>query len=141
LSTNLKSASKLPLEVDVPFWYGTIAAPSSAPGTTAGGTFADAVMAVADAVTVMSYRNTATGPNSIVDVGTDMLTRAQTAGKPVRLGAETNATPGCAYRSFVGLTDFQLETAVDQVEAAVDGYQTFRGMAIEDYNGWSVLAP
>jgi hypothetical protein len=135
--SQLKAAYPLPLEADVPFWYGTYPAPAGATGPT----LADAVLSVVDAATVMSYRDTATGANSIVDVGTDMLTRAQAAGKPVRLAAETNPTPDCAVCSFSAATATQLQAALSQVETVAGSYRTFDGMAVEDYNGWSGLAP
>lgn len=132
----LKAASALPLEVDVPFWYGTIAAPAPA---APGATLADAVLAAVDAVTVMSYRNTASGGNSILGVGADMLVRAQVLDKPARLAAETNATPDCGNCSFAGLPASALQGALDEVETAAAGYATFNGMAVEDYAGWSKL--
>ena len=132
----LKAASSLPLEIDVPFWYGTIPAPASAPGAA---TLADAVLSAVDAITVMSYRNTATGSNSILDVGTDMLQRAQVANKPVRLAAETNPLSDCSYCTFAGMPASALQTALDDVEAVGAGYTTFHGMSVEDYTGWSAL--
>lgn len=137
LLSALKAASALPLEVDVPFWYGTIPAPGQA---APGATLADAVLAAVDAVTVMSYRNTATGSNSILDVGIDMLQRAQAANKPVRLAAETNPVSGCNYCSFAGMSASALQTALDDVEAVGAGYTTFDGMSVEDYAGWSALS-
>lgn len=131
----LKASSSLPVEVDVPFWYGTIPAPAGS----SGATLADAVLAVVDEVTVMSYRSTATGAYSITDVGTDMLTRAAAAGKPLRLGAETNPTPGCSNCSFAGISASTFSTALNAVNAAAARYRGYSGIAIEDYTGWSAL--
>ncbi|WP_449066550.1 hypothetical protein [Planomonospora algeriensis] len=91
----LQADSTLPLEADVPFWYGEIPL-----GT--GTTLADRVLAQVDAVTVMSYRDTATGPNSMTDIAADMLTRGAAAGRPVRLGAETAPLDDCPHCTFAG---------------------------------------
>ena len=55
-----------------------------------------------NAVTVMSYRDTATGANSMTAVGADMLTRASAAGKNVRLAAETQNLPDCTHCTLPG---------------------------------------
>lgn len=125
------AASGLPLEADIPFWYNTIATGST--------TLADGVLARVDAATVMSYRNTATGPNSITDIGSDMLARGAAVGVPVRLAAETNPLSDCPTCTFAGSSSTTLDAAlavVDQTEAASSAYA---GMAIEDYDGWRAL--
>lgn len=125
------ATSGLPLEADIPFWYNTIATGST--------TLADGVLARVDAATVMSYRNTATGPNSITDIGSDMLARGAAVGVPVRLAAETNPLSDCPTCTFAGSSSATLDAAlavVDQTEAASSAYA---GMAIEDYDGWRAL--
>ncbi|WP_412735026.1 hypothetical protein [Krasilnikovia sp. MM14-A1259] len=131
LFDDLQADDARPLEVDVPFWYDTIAAE--------GGTLADAVLARVDAVTVMSYRDTATGPNSMMDVGSDMLLRGGAAGIPVRLGAETAALPDCPYCTFAEEGRQQLDATLDDVDQAAAGYPAFAGIAVHHYGSWSTL--
>jgi hypothetical protein len=117
------------LEVDVPFWYGTVARPD-------GSTLADAVLARVDAVTVMSYRDTADG---IVTVGADMLVRGDRAGKPVRLAAETRPLADCGYCTFAQEGRKALQQALGQVDSASVKHAAYRGVAVHDVDGWRAL--
>jgi hypothetical protein len=119
------------LEVDVPFWYDTVPAP--------GGTLADAVLARADAVTVMSYRNAATGENSIAGVGADLLRRGTAAAKPVRLAAETRPTPDCGRCSLHDTNRRHLRTLLASVDASARQFPAFAGIAVHDYGAWRTL--
>ncbi|WP_449065941.1 hypothetical protein, partial [Planomonospora algeriensis] len=133
LLAKLRDADPRPLEADVPFWYGTVPA--------GGSTLADAVLARVDAVTVMSYRDTATGPGSIIGVGEDMLLRGRRAGRPVRLAAETLALPDCPYCTFHEQGRRALDTALSAVDAASVFYPAYAGMAVHDYAAWTALRP
>lgn len=138
LLARLQSADARPLEVDVPFWYDTVAAPSG------HGTLADDVLAQVDAVTVMSYRDSAA---AMVDVGRDVLQRADrlaaTTGRrvPVHLAAETNPLSGCSYCTFAEEGDAALRQALDAVDAAGAAYPSYVGTAVHDLTGWSLLRP
>jgi hypothetical protein len=129
----LRDADPRPLEADVPFWYGTV--------PVGGSTLADAVLARVDAVTVMSYRDAATGPGSIIGVGEDMLLRGRRAGRPVRLAAETLALPDCPYCTFREEGRRALDTALSAVDAAAVFYPAYAGMAVHDYASWTALRP
>jgi hypothetical protein len=129
----LRDDDPRPLEADVAFWYGTI--------PVGGSTLADEVLALVDAVSTMSYRDTATGPNSMLDVGTDMLVRGQAAAKPVRLGAETGATPDCLNCTFYEEGEAALETALTTVDGLATAYTSFNGMAVHHYRSWIELRP
>lgn len=123
----------LGLEADVPFWCGTIASGRS--------TLADRLLRRVDGVSVMSYRDRATGADSITDIGADMLARAALAGVPARLGAETNPLPDCAGCTFFEEGAAALDTALAQVDATESGAPAYAGMAVEDYDGWRDLRP
>ena len=131
----LQAATALPLEADVPFWLWTLA--------TADGTPVDAaVLARVDQVTVMSYRDTVTGADSITDVAARTLAAGVTAGKPVRLAVETNdlgSDPVAAKQTFYGTTEAAVNTALDQVDAAEAGVSSYAGMAVHDYAGYAAL--
>lgn len=129
----LRTDDARPLEVDVPFWYGTI--------PVGGSNLADEVLARVDAVTTMSYRDTATGTNSMLDVGTDMLVRGRAAGKPVRLGAETLATPDCVNCTFYEEGQAKLESALTTVEGLAKSFTSFNGIAVHHYLSWTQLKP
>ena len=131
----LQAATTLPLEADVPFWLWTLNA--------ADGTPVDAaVLARVDKVTVMSYRNTVTGTDSITDIAARTLAAGVTAGKPVRLAVETNdlgSDPVAAKQTFYGRTEAAVNTALDQVDAAEAGVTSYAGMAVHDYAGYDAL--
>ncbi|MEV6930359.1 hypothetical protein AB0M46_38565 [Dactylosporangium sp. NPDC051485] len=133
LLDQVSSATDLPLELDVPFWLPTVAVPDG------GGNLADAVLARTDGVTVMSYRNTATGANSMVGVADDLLRRAGKVAKPVRLGAETQPLGDCAYCSFHGSTATQLHQTLAAVDSAAQRYPAFAGIAVHQYDTWITL--
>jgi hypothetical protein len=127
----LQAQSPAPLEADVPFWYATV--PSGA------GNLADQVLARVDAVTVMSYRDTATGPNSMMDVATDMLGRGSAAGKPVRLAAETQQLADCPYCTFYEEGQAQLARTLTTVDTAARAYPGYAGIAVHHYDSWVAL--
>ncbi|MCW2867736.1 MAG: hypothetical protein JWR20_1924 [Marmoricola sp.] len=133
----LQEASTLPLEADVAFWLDTVA-------TSAGGPLDDAVAGLVDALTVMSYRTTATGPDSITAVGAHALATGAAHGIPVRLAVETHdlrPDPDWRKQTFFG----QRRSAMALVTAAVDrasaGSPAYRGIAVEDHAGWTAMKP
>lgn len=119
----------LPLEADVPFWYQTV--------PVGGRTLADEVIDRVDALTVMSYRDTATGPNSIMDVAADLLGRASAAALPVRLAVETQPVSECSYCSFARRGE--LDSVLRQVDASAARYGAFEGVAVHQYDSWAAL--
>ena len=120
-----------PVELDVPFWLPTV--------QVGGENLADAVLARVDGVTVMSYRNTATGGNSMLGVADDLLRRAGKAAKPARLGAETQALGDCAYCTFHGGTDSAMRATLSDVDRAAQRYAAFEGIAVHQYDTWTAL--
>jgi hypothetical protein len=120
-----------PVELDVPFWLPTV--------QVGGENLADAVLARVDGVTVMSYRNTATGGNSMLGVAEDLLRRAGKAAKPARLGAETQALGDCAYCTFHGGTGSAMRATLSAVDRAAQRYAAFEGIAVHQYDTWMAL--
>ncbi|MGI5177086.1 hypothetical protein ACQEVZ_12215 [Dactylosporangium sp. CA-152071] len=125
----VRTAGPEPLDADVPFWLATVPAGK--------GNLADAVIARVHAITVMSYRDSATG---VVGVGADLLARGQSAGRPVRLAAETQPLADCAYCTFASGTRSALSTALSTVDTEAARYTSFNGIAIHDYDSWSSMA-
>ncbi|GGK34542.1 hypothetical protein GCM10010124_28970 [Pilimelia terevasa] len=130
----LQREAALPLEADVPFWWGEV--------SVAGRNLAAETLRRVDAATVMSYRNTATGPNSMWDVGGDLLAHGARAGKPVRLAAETGPTAGCGHCSFAGRPAADLDATLAAVDAAALAAPApaFAGIAVHHYDAWRRLA-
>jgi hypothetical protein len=106
-------------------------------------TLTDAIIDNTDQIIIMSYRNVESGGNGIWDICQDGIARAHAAGKPARCAAETNdASP--ASNTFYGQTAHAMGNVLAQVDAlALQSFSTssYRGIAIEDYAGYSALAP
>jgi hypothetical protein len=131
LLDKLRTASTLPLEADVPFWYGEY--------RVGGKNLADEVLKRVSAITVMSYRDTATGANSIMAISRDWLNRGAVAGKRVRLGAETVALPDCGHCTFHEEGATRLAQELAKVDAATRTAPAFGGIAIHRYGTWRNL--
>jgi hypothetical protein len=133
LLDTLRAGSTLPVEADVPFWYGQY--------TVGKQNLADEVLKRVKGVTVMSYRDTGTGPNSMVAVSQDWLKRGAAAGKRVRLGAETNPLPDCTYCTFAEEGAKRLTQELAKVDKATHPAGAFGGVAIHRYGTWRALRP
>jgi hypothetical protein len=131
LLDKLRAASTLPIEADVPFWYGQY--------TVGGKNLADEVLRRVKAVTVMSYRDTATGPNSVLAVSADWLRRGAVAGKRVRLGLETGPLADCTHCTFAEEGATRLGAAMAEVDAATRTSPAFAGIAVHRYGTWRDL--
>lgn len=129
------AASGVPVELDISFWLHEIAAPG-------GGRLDEAVLARVDAVTVMSYRDTATGPDSITGLGAAALGAAARAGKPARLAVETNYLGSTAVdqkQTFHGERRARMTTVMSEVDAALAGSTAYAGIAVHDRRGWAAM--
>ncbi|MGN6781167.1 MAG: hypothetical protein ACTHJH_06675 [Marmoricola sp.] len=132
----LRADTTLPLEVDVSFWLWTISTDSGQP-------LDAAVLQRVDGYTIMSYRNTTTGTDSITDIGAHELATAAAAGKRSRLAVETNYLGSDATstkQTFYGTTKTALASALNTVNSAEANVAGYAGIAVEDYNGWTALA-
>ncbi len=131
LLDRMRAASTLPLEADVPFWFGQFSVGRR--------NLAAEVLRRVNGVTVMSYRDTAIGPNSMLAVSRDWLARGKAAGKRVRLAAETGPLPDCRHCTFheEGAVALTLELA--KVDAATRQTAAFGGIAVHHYGAWRTL--
>ncbi len=121
------------LVVDVQFAYGSVDAPS--------GTFADAILRRVDEVTVMSYRDTARGSNSLLAVSRDWRVRGERAGVPVRLAVETNPSTEGEHVTFAEEGERAMLRVLRAVDDRLRGTATYAGFAVHDLDGWQALAP
>ena len=130
----LSGDTTAPVEADVPFWLHE----HQVDGRPAD----EAVMGAVDSVTVMSYRDTATGPDSISGVGAAALATASRLGRPVRLAVETRwlgDDPVSAKQTFHGATQRQMDRVLADVDAAVAGHPTYAGIAVHDVVDWAAM--
>ncbi|WP_203898035.1 hypothetical protein [Virgisporangium aliadipatigenens] len=129
----LAAATTKRVEADVPFWLGQL--------TVGRKNLATEVLSRVDAITVMSYRNTVTGPNSVMDIGRDFLTRAAAARKPARLAVETQPLAECAHCTFSGMSAATLDRALTSIDTTGNATSTgYAGVAVHHYDSWRSLA-
>lgn len=136
LLDDLARATALPVEADLAFWLDEV--------KVNGQRLDVAALARVDAVTVLTYRTVATGPDSITALGGRALDAGARAGKPVRLAVETRQLgddPVAAKQSFAGHTRTELDRVLAEVDAAEATSASYRGMAVHDRVGWTELAP
>ncbi len=131
LLDKVRTGSTLPLEADVPFWFGQ--------HRVGGRNLADEVLKRVTAVTVMSYRDAGTGTNSMLAVAQDWLRRGAAVGKRVRLGAETGPLPDCGYCTFHEEGATRLAEELAEVDAATRATPAFGGIAVHHYASWRTL--
>jgi hypothetical protein len=133
LLEKLNAATTLRLEADVAFWYGEVSLPKKQ-------NLATELLRRVDAVTVMSYRDTASGPNSVTAVGADFLRRGAALGRPVRLGVETLPLAECAHCTFAEEGAGALDAALAEIEMIASAQASFAGIAVHHYDSWRRLA-
>lgn len=131
----LAADTSLPFEADVAFWLHELTTP-------AGVRLDEAVLSLVDAVTVMSYRDTATGVDSITGTGAATLAAAAAAGKRARLAVETRflgEDPVAQKQTFHGETRRHLDTVLAEVDAAMADHPSYAGIAVHDRAGWAAM--
>jgi hypothetical protein len=124
----------LPVEADISFWLHQ--------HVVDGRRVDEAVLARVDAVTVMTYRDTATGPGSITALGAAALDAAARAGKRARLAVETNWLGDDAVsrkQTFFGSSRAALASALATVDGALRDHAAYAGVSVHDVAGWQAL--
>jgi hypothetical protein len=135
LLRRLADDGSLHLEADIAFHLHKVAMPS-------GESLESAVMGMVDAVTVLSYRNTVTGVDSITDVAASALHTAARLDIPCRLAVETKylgRDPVHRKQTFHGLGKPALNRALDAVDRAKPDVDVYAGIAVHDYEHWRTL--
>jgi hypothetical protein len=131
----LAAECPLPLEADIAFHLHMVP-------TATGDSLETAVMRVVDAVTVLSYRNFVTGPDSIIDISASARAEAQRLSVPCRLAVETKYLgddPVSRKQTFHGLGKRALNDALSRVDGILVNTPTYAGMAVHDYEHWVKL--
>jgi hypothetical protein len=126
------------LEVDVQFADADYTQALGFP-TDGYSSFGEALVALTDELTVMSYRTILDGNNGLVTISAPMLALATQQDKPMRLAIETSKDPADPQDSFWGHPQVDVRKmlkAVDNVEATSTAYN---GTSVEDYVSWTEL--
>ena len=135
LLRQLQDASPLRLEADIAFHLHTVS-------TASGESLESAVMRVVDAVTVLSYRNTVSGPDSITDVARSAVTTASRRGVPCRLAVETKdlgADPIVTQADLPRARQGRPRPRPGRRRPRLVDVAVYRGLAVHDYDHWRAL--
>jgi hypothetical protein len=131
----LADEGSLPLEADIAFHLHLVS-------TDSADNLETAVMRLLSAVTVLSYRNTVTGPDSITEVAASAVRSAASVGIPCRLAVETQylgPDPVSRKQTFHGLGKGVLDAALSELDGLYVDNPTYAGMAVHDYEHWLEL--
>ena len=131
----LSATCPLRLEADLAVWLHMVPTASGTP-------LDEAVLRLVDAVTLLSYRNVPTGPDSITEIARLTLGKADRLGIPCRLAVETNDLgPGPVQRkqTFFGRGHAAMTSALEVVDAETARVPSYAGMAVHDLDGWRAL--
>jgi len=117
------------LELSLPWWYHTI--------TYGESTLDVAAISAVDQITIVTFDDSVTG------IQNDALNAAAIAdaqNKPYRLASETN-TVDTDWITFAGQSNTEMLTVQNAVSQTLLTKPNYLGFAVEDYTGWSALAP
>ena len=92
-----------------------------------------------DEVTVLAYRNFAEGPDGTVHLVSLEMDYADTVGKKVMIGQETQEDLFPAYVTFGGSSCARLNQELKKIEKAVGNRPSFGGFAIHHYESYRKL--
>ena len=120
----------IPASADIPFWLHTLlTADKSA-------TLSSWMMQQYDSITIMAYRDSASG---ILDVAEAQLAEGDAVGTPVYVGVETNPTSEGNTITFYEEGAAYLNNQLARVTKQAGKHDSFAGIAVHDYAGWSTL--
>lgn len=128
------AALKLPLEVDMPFWFDEILYKN----TYGKGVLAEWVIANTASVTLMAYRDTAT---TITELVKNEVAYAEKYGKVVVVGIETGQTDEGDHVSFYEEGETYMENELAIVTARYARTQGFGGIAVHHVDSWKTMKP
>lgn len=122
------------LGVDMPYWL----AWEPAPG---GGTVAQAVLARADSVGIVTFVDHAAGQDGILALSADAVAQTVAAGVPFTIGVETDtpAVAGGAEWTFGDDGADVLAAEVQVVHDALVATPGYRGVSVQHYRTWREL--
>lgn len=126
----------VPLELDVPFWFDGQTYSNSTYGQ---GTLSDWVTRNTDSITIMAYRNTATGSNGINALVSHEISYASNVGKSVTVGVETQNLPDTPTLTFYGSGQAVMMDVLSQVASTYQTSPSFSGFAIHSFESWMQL--
>lgn len=130
----IERASDVPVELDLAHWYHEV--------TVDGGRLDEAALGRVDAVTVLAYRNLATGPDGTLAIAAATVGAAIAQAVPFRIGQETNALGDDATsrkQTFYGQPLATMDRALAVIDVGFCASDGFAGIAVHDAVGYASM--
>ena len=127
------------LGVAMPFWFDTFSVDWNTQLTPMN----QHVQSLYDYVSVMDFRDTATGPDGLIAHAQDEIDFANTIGKTVVIGVETNdvaPTPALEKITFFEEGEKEMDRQLSITAREFKNDASFGGFAIQDFAGYVALA-
>jgi hypothetical protein len=121
----------MPVAADLPFYAYQLNS------STAGQTVDIWMLEKLDSAAFMTYRSTA---SAVEELAAPILAAGDTTGTPVWVSVEVTEDDEADYLSFYGQSASTLNSALTAIANSSEGYTSFLGIAVHDYNGWLALA-
>ena len=128
--TEVSSLINLPVSAAVPFWFYRL-----------GDDLTQTILNNHDHITVMSYRNTISGANSVVSLLDPLLYTSMAIGGTADIvaGLETVKVNEGPHISFYGSGSDQLRTSIRQLRNMYQNNPVISGIAVHSLTGWMDL--
>ncbi|MCP8968979.1 amidase [Ectobacillus ponti] len=123
---------RLPLEVDMPFWFDEISYSNSY----GKGWLADWVIRQTDSVTIMAYRDSAAAIRDLVKHEMDTAVKYK---KPLEIGVETAFSAEGDYLTFAEEGEAQMNRELDALKRAYTKVGSFGGVAVHSVESWKTM--
>ncbi|MFJ7951237.1 amidase [Lysinibacillus sp. NPDC096418] len=125
---------KLPLELDIPFWYDEIKY-----NTKYGkGILSEWLIKNSDGVTIMAYRDTS---KEIIKIVKNEIEYAKRMSKPVVIGVETLKSAEGDNISFSEEGELYMNKQLNKIQKHYSKNPSFKGVAIHHFDSWKGMEP
>lgn len=132
----VKKDSKLQTSVDLAAWLDRYTVKSDG-----GISISKWFIQKMDHVTIMDFRNYASGTGGIADMAKEELAFGSELNKPVVLAVETKVNTEGPYVSFYELGSAVLERELSKLPSLLSKYPSYTGIAVHAYEYWKALKP
>lgn len=90
-------------------------------------------------LTIMAYRNTITGPNSVYDLIEEELVEADKLFPQLKIGVALETVPEESFVTFYGRSKVELESAIVALHNKLNGGRNYRNIVVHDIVGYTAL--
>lgn len=125
---------KLPLELDIPFWYDEISYETKY----GKGILSEWLIKYSDGVTIMAYRDNS---QDIIQIVKDEIEYAKRMDKKVVVGVETLKSAEGNLVSFSEEGEAYMDQQLNKVQKHFSKKQSFKGTAIHHLESWMEMQP